>query len=301
MAWRIFGDAGKGSLDCDAVIAVTKNVRFGINLMGTGDGATFLSQVRAVADIGADVVLVPDHLGLIGPAPALAAAAAAAPELRVGTFVLNAPFYRPALLARDLATVDQLSQGRLEIGLGAGYVEDEFVAAGIPFERPGRRIDHLAATLAHLRTAAVGDDHVPAFVQTPPPLMVAGVGDRVLTLAAESADIVALSNLPDDDVAAERIDFIRRAAGSRFGDLELNVIIFDIAVGRAPTLPPTGGLDTSEEAARRSVNTLSGSVEDIVERITFLREELGVSYFTFIEPDETQLGFLREIIAAVRN
>ncbi|NED67484.1 LLM class flavin-dependent oxidoreductase, partial [Streptomyces sp. SID10244] len=87
-----------------------------------------------------------------------------------------------------------------------------------------------------IRSAA--GDHVPAFVQSPPPIMIAGVGDRVLSAAARHADIVALSNLPDLDVARERVDHIRAAAGDRFGDLELNVIIFDIAVGREVDVTP---------------------------------------------------------------
>ncbi|SIR70230.1 TIGR03621 family F420-dependent LLM class oxidoreductase [Williamsia sterculiae] len=281
---------------------MTPPLRFGVNLMGTGTGAEFLDRVRASADAGVDVIMVPDHLGLIGPAPALVAAAAAAPHARVGTFVLNTAFYRPALLARDLASVDQLTGGRLEIGLGAGYVRDEFDAAGIPFQRAGARVEHLEETARFLRDAARGDDHVPAFVQSPPPIMIAGVGDRVLRLAARTADIVALSQLPDEATAIERVSFIRAAAGERADALELNVIILDLAVDRAPVLPSLPGTDydSSESAARRSMNTLSGSVTEVAAEITRLRDEVGLSYFTFIEPDETQMARIAEIITTVR-
>ncbi|NDZ93671.1 TIGR03621 family F420-dependent LLM class oxidoreductase [Streptomyces sp. SID6673] len=277
-----------------------RDFRFGVNLLGMGDGPGFLSKVRAVAEAGVDVVMVPDHLGLIGPAPALVAAASAAPDLRVGTFVLNTAFYRPALLTRDLATVDQLTGGRLEIGLGAGYVESEFEQAGLPFDRPGARITHMMETVAHIRSAA--GDHVPAFVQSPPPIMIAGVGDRVLSAAARHADIVALSNLPDLDVARERVDHIRAAAGDRFGDLELNVIIFDIAVGREVDVTPlrshNDGVD--DETLRRSVNLLHGSVDEVADRIRTIRDQTGISYFTFVEPSADDLTSIADVISRLR-
>mgnify|MGYP002654094217 CR=1 FL=1 len=107
----------------------------------------------AVVGRGFDVIGVPDHLGMLAPFPAMMLAAEATERVRLNTFVLNAPFYSPALLARDLATVDQLSGGRLEIGLGAGYVKAEFDAAGIPFGRPGQRVDHLEEVVDHLHIA----------------------------------------------------------------------------------------------------------------------------------------------------
>lgn len=271
--------------------------------MGTGSGTDFLRQVREVADSGADVVLVPDHLGLIGPGPALVAAAAAAPGLRVGTFVLNAGFHRPALLARDLATVDQLTDGRLEIGLGAGYVEEEFVAAGIPFQRPGARVDHLAETVTHLRAAASEGEHVPAFVQTPPPIMVAGVGDRVLSLAARHADIVAFSNLPNAAVARDRVAHVRDAAGDRFDDLELNVIVFDLAVGRDTDAAILRQIDPNldDDGLAGSLNLLQGrSAAEVADRIREIHSDTGISYFTFIEPGTDDLAHLRDIIGLLR-
>ncbi|MCM3896224.1 TIGR03621 family F420-dependent LLM class oxidoreductase [Gordonia sputi] len=233
---------------------MSPDIRFGVNLLGTGTGEEFRAQVRAVADSGADVVLVPDHLGLIGPMPALVAAAAQAPELRIGNFVLNAPFYSPALLARDFATVDQLSGGRLEIGLGAGYVKAEFDAAGIPFGRPGQRVDHLEEVVDHLHVAFDDPAQTPPFVQPHPPIMVAGIGDRVLSLAARKADIVAFSNLPTDDVLADRVAHVRAEAGERFDALELNVIVFDLAVGREPDVTALRGGQTRTSTTPRSAD-----------------------------------------------
>ncbi|MFF0709630.1 MULTISPECIES: TIGR03621 family F420-dependent LLM class oxidoreductase [Gordonia] len=281
----------------------TRSIRFGVNLMGTGTGDQFRAQVQAVADSGADVVLVPDHLGLIGPMPALVAAAAQAPDLRIGNFVLNAPFYSPALLARDLATVDQLSGGRLEIGLGAGYVKAEFDAAGIPFGRPGQRVDHLEEVVDHLHVAFDDPAQAPPFVQSHPPIMVAGIGDRVLSLAARKADIVAFSNLPTDDVLADRVAHVRAEAGERFDALELNVIVFDLAVGREPDVTALRGAnpDLDDAALRESVNILHGSAAEVADRINHLNETAGISYFTFIEPSAKDLDGLAEVIGLVRG
>src|SRR5690606_35169848 len=99
-------------------------------------------------------VCVPDHLGIFAPFPALAVAAQATNRVRLGTFVLNAAFYNPVLLARDAASTDQLSDGRLELGLGTGYAKAEFDAAGIPFPGPGARVDHLRHTVTELRRAS---------------------------------------------------------------------------------------------------------------------------------------------------
>ncbi|MGV9857239.1 TIGR03621 family F420-dependent LLM class oxidoreductase [Gordonia sp. NPDC003425] len=281
---------------------MTEGIRFGVNLMGTGTGEQFRAQVRSVADAGADVVLVPDHLGLIGPAPALVAAAAEAPELRVGTFVLNAPFYSPALLTRDLATVDQLTGGRLEIGLGAGYVKSEFDDAGISFERPGRRIAHLEATVDRLRATFDDPTASPPFAQPHPPIMIAGIGDRMLSLAARKADIVALSNLPTVDALLERTAHVRAAAGERFDEIELNVIVFDLAVGRDPDVSALRGWnpELDDDALRESVNLLHGTATQVAERITRLHELAGVSYFTLIEPSPADVDALSDVIALVR-
>lgn len=224
---------------------MTEGIRFGVNLMGTGTGEQFRAQVRSVAAAGADVVLVPDHLGLIGPAPALVAAAAEAPELRVGTFVLNAPFYSPALLTRDLATVDQLTGGRLEIGVGAGYVESEFVTAGISFGRPGQRVAHLETTVDHLRAAFDDPTASPPFAQPHPPIMIAGIGGR--------------RTVRRDRTQRDRL---RPRGGPRPGCV--------------------------------------GAAAQVAERITYLNEVAGISYFTVIEPSAADLEALGEVIALVR-
>ena len=111
----------------------TRPTRFGLGLGFVGSVAETVEKAKRAADVGFDVVMVGDHLGDSGPLPTLVAIADAVPSIRISTLVINAPLYRPALLARDLATVDAASGGRLEIGLGSGYVEGDFAGAGVPF------------------------------------------------------------------------------------------------------------------------------------------------------------------------
>lgn len=278
-------------------------VRFGVNLMGTGSGAEFLDRVRAAADAGVDVVMVPDHLGFIAPMPALVAAAAVAPRLRLGTFVLNAGFYRPALLIRDLATLDQLTDGRLEIGLGAGYVEAEFDRAGIPFGTAGQRVSHLEQTLDQLIAAREDPELVPSFVQSPTPIMLAGSGNRVLSIAARKADIVALSAIPSREVLVERAQYVWDKAADRETQPELNIIIFDLAIDREPNLEALRSVSpgTPDEALLGSMNGLSGSPEEVADHIRDLQAQTGLSYFTAIEPSDDDLRGLARVIDLLRE
>ncbi|WP_247602889.1 TIGR03621 family F420-dependent LLM class oxidoreductase [Gordonia paraffinivorans] len=164
--------------------------RFGVNMLAVGDITSWRDRVRRAGELGYDVLLVPDHLGIPSPWPALAVAAQASGRLRVGTFVLNAAFTNPALLARDAATVDQLSDGRVENGIGTGYAREEFESAGIDYLAPGRRVDHLAATVQKTRSLLSDPEFTPRPVQARIPLLLGGNGDRVLRLAAEHADVV---------------------------------------------------------------------------------------------------------------
>ncbi len=146
---------------------------------------------------------VPDHLGgPPAPFPVMTTIAMATSRLRVGTFVINSAFYRPALLARDVAALRDLTEGRFDLGgLGTGYVKEEFDAAGIPFPSAGERVDHLRATTEYMA------EHLPDV-----PIMIAGNGDRVLRIAARSADIIGLTG--GGDRAATATGGIRWPIGS---------------------------------------------------------------------------------------
>ena len=146
---------------------MARDFRFGFGLHAAHRLASVQDWARRAEDMGYDVLHVPDHLGAPAPFPTLMAAAAATETLHVGTFVLNAGFYQAALLARDVNALHDLSAGRLELGLGAGYVRAEFEAAEIPYPTAGQRVDHLRHVVEHL------GEHAPDV-----PLLIAGNGDR---------------------------------------------------------------------------------------------------------------------------
>lgn len=256
---------------------MSENFRFGVGVNRAHSRTALTENARRFEDLGYDVFIVPDHLGAIAPFPALAAAAQVTSTIRLGTNVLNAGFYKPALLARDAADVDLLSDGRLDLGLGAGYVREEFDAAEIPFPTAGQRVTHLGKVASYLR------EHHPSI-----PLLIAGNGDRVLTLAAQKAQIVGLTGSDIGkgvaDPLAERIAFVRAAAGDRFADLELNLTVTASPTddsGR-PDLSLTRRYapDTPEEELLRLPGVLSGTPRAMADKVRGLRETYGITYFT---------------------
>jgi probable F420-dependent oxidoreductase len=254
---------------------MVREFRFGVGLRAAESLSSVQEAARRAEDLGFDVLHLPDHIGAAAPFPTLMAAAAATTRLHVGTFVLNACFYKPALLARDVSALRDLSNGRFELGLGAGYVRDEFETAELPFPSAGQRIQYLQHVTEHIR------EHLPDV-----PIMIAGNGDRLLTAAARHADIIGFAGgAPSDstkDPLAERIEFVRNAAGKRFGELELNIAITgvppegsglpDLAITRR-ALP-----SLSDEELVRTPGVLSGSPRDIADTIRAYRDTYGATY-----------------------
>ncbi|QIV83061.1 TIGR03621 family F420-dependent LLM class oxidoreductase [Mycolicibacterium frederiksbergense] len=244
-----------------------RDFRFGLSLRDTSSAAKVRDAARLAEDLGYDVLLVPDHLGAPAPFPVLATAAAASQTLRLGTFVLNACFYKPALLARDVGALHDLSGGRFEVGLGAGYVREEFEAAELPFPSARQRIDYLEHVVEHLIA------HVPGA-----PIMIAGGGDRLLTVAGKWAAIVGVTGNP----VAERIAFLREVAGARFDDIELNLAITAVPADGSdmPNLTMTRhyapGL--SDEQLLALPGVLSGSVTEMADKVRGLRDTYGANY-----------------------
>lgn len=271
---------------------MARQFRFGIGLRSIRSADRLREKVRQFADLGYDVVHFPDHLGAPAPFPAMVAAADAAPGIRVGTYVLNAAFYRPALLARDVADVDVLCDGRLELGLGTGYVREEFDAAGIPYPSAGQRVAHLNDTVDYLKTA------------TPTvPLLIAGNGDKVLTLAARHADIIGFSagDSRADDPLAERIAFVRNAAGPRFESLELNLAITAVPTDSSGipdlTLTRAYAPGRCDEELLTMPSVLSGSPRQIADTLLAQRETYGITYFTV---QDYHGKYFAQVIAALR-
>jgi probable F420-dependent oxidoreductase len=254
----------------------------------------FKQKVRRLEGLGFDVLSMPDHLGSVAPFPALVAAAEATTTMRLGTCVLNAAFYKPALLTRDAAGVNLLSDGRLELGLGAGYVQEEFDAVGLPNGGGAARVEHLEQVTTYFKK------HLPDV-----PVMIAGNGDRLLSMAARNADIVGLTGEPGNtrtsDLLAERIAVIRAAAGSRFSELELNLLVAGVPTdgsGRADLALSRRHLpDLSDEELSELPGVLHGGPSDMADTLRDYRARYGVSYFTVME---FHAEYFAEVIARLR-
>lgn len=274
--------------------------RFGVVAAQARSGAAWAAQARRAEELGYATLVIPDGLPYtLAPFPALAFAAAATTTLRVGTYVIANDFRNPVLLAKDAATLDFLSGGRFELGLGAGRpgAEADNRMLGIPFESGGARLARLAealplikALLAGERASAPGPHYAvaeatiaPAPVQRPhPPILIAGSGPRLLALAAREADIVALGLRPDETAAgaAAKIALLRAAAGERFAALELNLNL--VAVGGRATryIAAQFGGGTAALVNSGAVAVLTGAVEEMCAQLLARRESLGISYLT---------------------
>jgi probable F420-dependent oxidoreductase len=260
---------------------VAKEFRFGIGLNAARRRQSVQDFARRAEDLGYDIVHMSDHLYTTAPFPMMTAMAMATDQLRVGTFVLNAGFYRPALLARDVATLRDLSGSRFDLGLGTGYVKEEFDQAELPYPSAGQRVDWLRHVTAHM------NQHVPDV-----PILIAGNGDRVLRLAAQRADIIGLTGsgvkTDDADPLADRIAFVRETAGDRFDDLELNLSVIAMPTDDSgvPELAQARRSlsHLSEEDMLRTPTVLTGSTKDMADTIREYRDTYGITYITVQQP-----------------
>ncbi|HEY2595731.1 MAG TPA: TIGR03621 family F420-dependent LLM class oxidoreductase [Chloroflexota bacterium] len=275
-----------------------KPFRFGVVAAAARSADDWLAKVRRVEALAYSSLVVPDNLRYtLAPLPALAAAAAATTSLRLGTYVLANDLRNPVLLAKDAATLDLLSGGRFELGIGAGRPDSaaENGMLGLAFDSGGVRVARLAESLKILKALLAGE-HVdaagtyyhpvgaeisPLPAQQPRvPILVAGAGRQMLRLAAREADIIGLGLPPDatEATVAERVGWIREAAGERFPGIQLNVNL--MAVGdRVPYfLAQQLGLSARDLAERGSVAAVTGSVDDMCDQLRQRRERLGVSY-----------------------
>jgi probable F420-dependent oxidoreductase len=218
---------------------------FGVNVHAVESREAFAQFVRRADELGCDVLALPDHLGVPAPFSTLAAAGAISPRLRLRTYVLNVGFWNPALLAREVATLDVLSGGRAAIGLGAGHMRSEHDDAGLPWRPPSERIALLEETLLELRRRLAADDHRPRPVQQPVPVMVGAMSERGLRVAARHADVVCFAGLrqvagappgtftvASADETAMRVEQVGCEAGAR--PYRSDVLLQRIVLGREP-------------------------------------------------------------------
>ena len=245
--------------------------RFSVGIHSAKSRAALQDKARRLEDLGFDALHLPDHLGAPAPFPVLTAIAAATSTVRLGTYVLNAGFYKPALLARDAAEVDQLSDGRLDLGLGAGYVRRGVRGrrAAIP-ERPATcrlpRARHHLSQEAPARRADPDRRQRKSTADGGRPARRHHRADR------RQSGAVA-------DPLAERIEFVRSAAGDRFADLELNLAITAVPSDNSgkPDLSLTRRFvpDLSDEELLALPAVLSGSPRDIADTLRGYRETTG--------------------------
>ena len=276
--------------------------RFGVNLMTAAPADEWRAKCRRAEELGYDVLLVPDHLGMPAPFPALVAAAEATERPRLGTFVLNAGFWNPALLAREVATTDALTGGRLELGLGTGYVKAEHDTAGLPWLSPRERVDHLRRTIEEVYRLLGSENQRPQPVQQPGvPLLVGGNGDRVLRLTAEHADIAAFTGARSVRGSStgqlevmlageleERVALYRELAIGRKEPAELNLLIQfvletdDREAAVQPFMERVPYL-TVDQVLELPIG-LVGTVEEMTAQVLAQRERYGFTYLTVLEP-----------------
>ena len=270
------------------------------------DWTTF---ARRLESIGYGGLVVADHVvgNGLSPFPALAAAAAATTTLRVGTLVLDNDFRNPLLLAREAATVDVISNGRLDLGIGAGWHDRDNHSLGIVYDVPRVRVERLAEAIPLLKRLWTEDEvtHAgthyrhdkahsgPKPVQLPhPPILIAGGGDRILALAAKEADIIGVIPKTRPDGAPDRAAYSWETAMDRFAhvrgllgdrDVELNMLVFGMIVtdDRAAAVAELAARmeGAPAEMIDRSPFFLVGSLADMRTQLLRVREAFGVSYF----------------------
>jgi probable F420-dependent oxidoreductase len=294
-------------------MAHDRKFRFAAQVASARSASEWAESARRAEDMGYSVLTMPDHFDeQLAPVPALMAAADATTTLRVGTLVFCNDYRHPLMLAKEAATLDLLSDGRLELSLGAGWMRQDYEEAGMTYDPPGRRVDRFEEAISvmkglmgdeaftfegdHFRVSAHNGSPKPR--QRPhPPLMIGGGGKRVLSIAAREADIVGINadlreglggaetapNMTPEATGA-KVDWVKEAAGARFDELELNVLIGFAMVTDDPR-PLAEGMAghfgiSAEESAHVPV-CLFGTVEEMVEELRWRRERWGFSYVAF--------------------
>jgi len=285
-------------------------------------GPELADRARRAEDMGYQALVIPDHLmGQLSPVVAMTAIATATRTLRVGAFVLNNDLRHPAVLAQDLAAIDVVSQGRLDIAIGAGWNKPEYDAIGLPFDRTPVRQARLAEAVTVLKGCLSGrpfsfdgehyritDYTGQRSVQRPlPPVFIGGGGRRTLTLAAREADVVGLAPRVTPtgldarsltwEATREKIAWVAQAAGDRFSELELNVypsawppvLTNDLAgevASVVASLRERTGTELTEREVLDSPHLFIGSADRLAEKFEQLRTELGITSFMLGAPGE---------------
>jgi probable F420-dependent oxidoreductase len=284
-----------------------RKFRFGVLVSRAESAGEWRELARKAEGLGYATLLIADHFGRqLAPLPALVAAASVTSQLRVGTFVLDNDFRHPAAMAKEAATVDVLTSGRLELGIGAGWNPSDYARTGMTFEPAGTRVGKLEEALHIVKALLAGDEvnfsgryyqvqgleGLPAPVQRPrPPIMIGAAGRRMLTLAAREADILNFPDRPSVGVSSagnpglgltmtEQMQIVRETAGERYASLELSSLslirVTEDVAGVVEQLAVQ--MRTTPEVIGAMPGLLAGSPEAIEDKLLANREQWDISY-----------------------
>jgi probable F420-dependent oxidoreductase len=289
--------------------------RFGVNAIGSASGPEWRATARKVEDLGYSVLTVQDHLWTqLAPLTSLITAAEITSKLRLGSLVFGNDFRHPVILAREAATIDLLSDGRLELGIGTGYAHDDYESTGVPFDPAGIRVSRFEEAVQIIK-GLFGDEPVtfqgnyynitslnaiPKPIQKPhPPILIGGGSPRMLSIAAREADIVSVNAKTgkegDIDLRSitaqatdQKIEWIRQAAGEKFDALELNTLMLAIIItndrqAAAEKIANDWKLDMEKISIPElleSPTLLIGSEAEMIEELQRRRERYGISYYS---------------------
>jgi probable F420-dependent oxidoreductase len=284
--------------------------RFGVQLANARTAAEWAELARKAEDLGYATLFVPDHFeDQLAPLLALQAAADVTRTLRIGPLVLDNDYRHPVVLAKEAATLDLLSEGRLELGVGAGWMASDYERSGMTMDPAGVRLDRMVEGVAvlkglfaegpfsfegqHYRITEM--DGRPKPVQQPhPPLLIGGGGPRMLRFAAREADVVGINprissgridvEAARDGIASatdQKLAWVREAAGDRYDDVEINMLVFACVVtddrqGAIDSVAPMFGLPADQLAG--TPHAWFGTVDEICEALEARRERWDASY-----------------------
>jgi probable F420-dependent oxidoreductase len=310
-----------------------RSFRFGFQAARVNDPDQWLALARSAEESGYACFMVPDHLGRLSTFPALMAAAAATREIKLATYVLNQDFRPPGVLAQEAAAVQLLTNGRLELGIGAGWAIHEYTQAGLKYDGPGVRVARFAEYLEVVKgllNATAPFSYTGRFFtlenyaplpkhRTPPPILVGGGSPRILATSGRLADIISVStrassdgrvDMPNIALAAveNKVRYIREAADDRFDQIELNMTLRDVrltndrrATARellnewASVSERLANVDqVSEDDVLDSPHVAIGTVDQVVEQLEMARERWGFNYLQVSSTDAEAVAPLME-------
>jgi len=301
----------------------TRPMRFATQSGSAPSGQEWIDRAKRLEALGYDTIAMPDHMigGAWAAMPTLAVAATVTRKLRVGTLVVDNDFRNPTVFARECATLDVLTNGRFELGIGAGWLDRDYQSTGIPFDRGRVRVARLAEAVTLMKRLFTEEKVTfageyyrvekaecrPKPVQQPyPPILIAGGGPEILALAGREANIVAIvapgitgsGKVPPEnftlDTMREQIGLVRDAAGVRFGEIELSMFLDCILTDDREKIiaDMAEKAKVEPDAVRNSAYRGIGTLREIRDHIVHLRDAIGITYFCLRGPDVERLGHI---------